>query len=212
MSRFVKLPGKARRYHDTLLNEDISRREYEKRRNKPLKDDRQRQMRILPLLPERPQSFFDSHKDTHRWFAETFATPEMAPKRRKQTWKWQLGIYCTLINVQTKEVRTNCMGVSAAHQQWWGHMFIYATEEARRSAIWKQTGESDVFGKWKVLSIQSYFLNRLVYLKRTKANYERYESHEAYEQWAKNEAARQTLYRRIGRNTRTRDTEAYEFL
>lgn len=194
MTRFVRLPGTARRYLDTKTGQEISRRQYEKLRGKPLKRPKPSKVPKLPpptaSVSERIQKkaerdrYFAERKHTHRWFVTSH---EPAPRGRKfgrATWGYQLIIVATFEHEKTGQIREGVMGYSFVHNDYdYAPMEVEAIREAQ-----SRLGGSG----WIHIETTDAYLKEWRHLKRTKRNYKKYASLEAYNNWRERSARSST--------------------
>lgn len=145
--RFVRLPGTARRYIDTLTGEEISRREYEKRRGRPLPTKRrprtEKVSRVKPFPESKklPEEYFIERHKTHRWFMVRVDPREKAPKRANATQRFQIEVVVDFIDPKTNIIYPNVRGYSSITYKWW-YKFGDLLEEALHSASYNVAGKS----------------------------------------------------------------------
>ena len=147
--RFIRLPGTARRYIDTLTGEEISRRQYEKRRGRPLptkrrpKAERTSRVKPFPESKKLPDEYFYERKKTHRWFVVRVDPREKAPKRASATQRFQIEVVVDFINPKTGVIYPNVCGYSTITYKWW-YNFNKLLDEAIHSASYSVVGESSL--------------------------------------------------------------------
>jgi len=194
MTRFVKIDSKSRRYIDTETGEEISRRQYEKRRGKPLPKPKPSKVpklsgygvsttERLNTKAER-DAYFKAKGDTHRWFA---TSTQKAPQRMlkgRATWGYQLLIVAAFENEKTGVIREGVMGASFVHND---YIFVLMHEEAIREAQSRLGGSG-----WIHLETTDAYVREWRHLKRTRENYRKYETVEAFKAWEKRRSLRGT--------------------
>ena len=172
--RFVRLPGTARRYIDTLTGEEISRRQYEKRRGRPLPTKRrprtEKVSRVKPFPESKklPEEYFIERKKTHRWFMVRVDPREKAPKRANVTQRFQIQIIVDLIDRRENIIYPNVPGYSSITFKWW-YNTNKLIEEALHSASYRVVGYSSL----DILNIKEISVITRRFLTRSKRNYAR---------------------------------------
>ena len=172
--RFVRLPGTARRYIDTLTGEEISRRQYEKRRGRPLPTKRrprtEKVSRVKPFPESKklPEEYFIERKKTHRWFMVRVDPREKAPKRANATQRFQIQVIVDFIDPKTNVIYPNVRGFSSITFKWW-YNFNKLLEEACHSASFSVVGYSSL----DILTIKEISVITRRFLTRSKRNYAR---------------------------------------
>ena len=172
--RFVRLPGTARRYIDTLTGEEISRREYEKRRGRPLPTKRrprtEKVSRVKPFPESKklPEEYFIERHKTHRWFMVRVDPREKAPKRANATQRFQIQVIVDLIDRKNNIIYPNVRGYSTITYKWW-YKPNKLIEEALHSASFSVVGYSSL----DILDIKEISVITRRFLTRSKRNYAR---------------------------------------
>ena len=172
--RFVRLPGTARRYIDTLTGEEISRREYEKRRGRPLPTKRrprtEKASRVKPFPESKklPEEYFIERHKTHRWFMVRVDPREKAPKRANATQRFQIQVIVDLIDRRENIIYPNVRGFSSITFKWW-YNTNKLIEEALHSASFSVVGYSSL----DILAIKEVTVITRRFLTRSKRNYAR---------------------------------------
>jgi len=172
--RFIRLPGTARRYIDTLTGEEISRRQYEKRRGRPLPTKRrprtEKVSRVKPFPESKklPEEYFIERHKTHRWFMVRVDPRKKAPKRANATQRFQIQVIVDLIDRKNNIIYPNVRGYSSITYKWW-YNFNKLLEEALHSASFSAVGYSSL----DILDIKEISVITRRFLTRSKRNYAR---------------------------------------
>ena len=172
--RFIRLPGTARRYIDTLTGEEISRRQYEKRRGRPLPTKRrprtEKVSRVKPFPESKklPEEYFIERHKTHRWFMVRVDPREKAPKRANATQRFQIQVIVDVRDPKTNVIYPNVPGYSSITFKW-----CYNTnkliEEALHSASYRVAAVSTL----EIVAIKEISVITRRFLTRSKRNYAR---------------------------------------
>ena len=172
--RFIRLPGTARRYIDTLTGEEISRRQYEKRRGRPLptkrrpKAERTSRVKPFPESKKLPEEYFIERHKTHRWFRVRVDPREKAPKRASATQMFQIQVVVDVRDPKTNVIYPNVCGYSSITYKWW-YNFNKLLEEACHSASYTIAGVSTL----EIVAIKDISIITRRFLTRSKRNYAR---------------------------------------
>ncbi len=172
--RFVRLPGKARRYIDTLTGEEISRREYEKRRGRPLptksrpKAGRTSRVKPFPESKKLPAEYFLERKTTHRWFMVRVDPTEKALKRANATQRFQIQVVVDVRDPELNVIYPDVRGYSSITYKWW-YNTNKLIEEALHSASYSIAGVSTL----EIVAIKEISVLTYRFLTRSKHNYAR---------------------------------------
>jgi hypothetical protein len=172
--RFIRIPGTARRYIDTLTGEEISRRQYEKRRGRPLPTKRrprtEKVSRVKPFPESKklPEEYFLDRKKTHRWFMVRVDPRGKAPKRANVTQRFQVQVVVDYIDPKTNTIYPNVRGYSSITYKWW-YNFDKLLQEAFHSASYRCVGKSTL----PIYAIKEISIITRRFLTRSKRNYAR---------------------------------------
>ena len=172
--RFVRLPGTARRYIDTLTGEEISRRQYEKRRGRPLPTKRrprtEKVSRVKPFPESKklPEEYFIERHKTHRWFMVRVDPREKAPKRANATQRFQIQVIVDVRDPKTNVIYPNVPGYSSITFKWW-YNTNKLIEEALHSASYRVAAVSTL----EIVAIKEISVITRRFLTRSKRNYAR---------------------------------------
>jgi translation initiation factor 1 (eIF-1/SUI1) len=193
--RFVRLPGSARRYIDTLTGEEISRRQYikitegvspeskayarylagkaakgitAKKYERRLQGEKTSRVKPFPESKKLPDEYFLDRKKTHRWFMVRVDPRGKAPKRANATQRFQVQVVVDYIDPKTNTIYPNVRGYSSITYKWW-YNFDKLLQEAFHSASYRCVGKSTL----PIYAIKEISIITRRFLTRSKRNYAR---------------------------------------
>lgn len=167
--RFVRLPGTARRYIDTITGEEISRRERDKRAHGVTPAPKRRpRIKPYPESKKLPDEYFLDRKKTHRWFKVRVDSTARAPKRTGRTQRFQIRVVVDIRDPKTNIIYPNVLGYSSITYKWW-YNYNKLVEQACHSASFSVAGVSTL----EIVAIKEISVITRRFLTRSKRNYTR---------------------------------------